>query len=159
MKFTISNIPMPPSSNHQYFATAFMKDGRPFGKIAPSRELKTYVADFAAWAKREEVLLAKARKFIREEILLKDKMLKVDTYACFPGTSLWTLKSQAKKMDGTNRIKALHDCLAEVLQVDDSWFWQGSFEKLESRKPDPWCFVTIKPWEPRGVQSIDPETL
>jgi hypothetical protein len=158
MKFVLSQIPMPPSSNRQYWATAFMIAGKPTGRLAPSTELKQYVRDFAAWAERNSVLLAKAKKFIRDEILLKDLMLQVDTYACFPGTSLWTQKGMPKKMDATNRLKALHDCLSEVLAVDDSWFWGGHVEKIETRK-EPYAFVVLKPFKPRAVADLNKETL
>lgn len=166
MKFTLSQIPMPPSSNHQYAAMAVRgghsaKNGERlwFGKLRPTRELEDYVKAVAAWAKTNEVAVAKAKSFIRNEILLKGQMVRIDTYACFHGTNLWTQKGLAKRMDGSNRIKALHDCLAEILQVDDSHFWSGSFEKLETEKGEPWVFVVLKPWAPRSVRDIDKETL
>lgn len=159
MKFTLSDLPMPPSSNHQYFVTSFIKDGRPFGKLAPSRELKDFENRFGEWRLKNNVLVAKARKFVREEILLKDLMIQIDTYFCFPGTALWTQKGMPKKMDASNRIKALHDCIADALEIDDSWFWEGRFEKIETNRAEPWCFVVLKPWKTRSVGQIKEEEL
>lgn len=153
MRFTLSNIPMPPSSNAQYAAMAVRgKEGRTFGKIRPTRELENYVKDFGNWALANNVALAKAKKFIRDEILMKGKMLGVDTFTCFPGTSLWTQKGLPKRMDASNRIKALHDCLADSLQVDDSYFWEGSFSKMETSRPQPWVFVEIYPADTISVR-------
>lgn len=158
-KFVISGLPMPPSSNHQYAAMAIRGQGGAwFGKIRPTRELEQYVSLFAKWTLGHNVLMAKAKKFVRDECLMKGLMVQCDTYVAFPGTSLWTQKGMPKKMDASNRLKAMHDCLAETLQIDDSYFWSGYVEKLETRK-DPWVFVVLKPFAPRAVADINQETL
>ena len=161
---------MPPSSNHQYAARGFPgQHAKGFtgnknpnfvlAKICPTGELTKYERSVKEWCEKEKVLIAKARQFIRDQVLMKGDMLRVETYACFPGTALWTQKSAPKKMDGTNRLKALHDCMAEHLQVDDSWFWNSTVEKLETTKPEPWVFMVLKPWKPRPVSEIKLEDL
>lgn len=153
IRFTLSQIPMPPSQNKQYAAMAVRGgEGRWFGKIRPTKELETYKKIFEAWALQNNIAIAKARKFIRDEILMKGLMIGVDTFLCFRGTSLWTQKNEVKTMDGSNRIKALHDCLADSLQVNDSYFWDsGRALKLETTRPEPWCFVEIFPCKPMSV--------
>ena len=144
---------MPPSQNHQYAAMAIRdRNGGWFGKIRPTRELENYVKAFANWAMVNNVAVAKARKFIRDEILMKGKMIGIDSYSCFPGTSIWTQKGMPKRLDASNRIKALHDCLAESLQVDDSYFWDGRFVKMETSRAEPWVFVELYPVEPISVR-------
>lgn len=114
-------------------------------KLAPSRELDAYVKAFGNWALVNNVAVAKAKKFIRDDILMKGKMIGVDAFCCFPGTSLWTQKGLPKRMDASNRIKALHDCLAETLTVDDSSFWDVRAVKMETSRPEPWVFVELYP--------------
>ena len=153
-KFVLTNIPMPPSSNAQYAAMAIRGgEGRWFGKIRPTKALENYHEEFNKWRMINNIAVGKARVFIRDN-LLKDKMLSVDTYCCFPHSDMWTIKSTVKKMDASNRLKALHDCLSDVLQIDDSWFWKSSVEKLETKTENPWCFVVIKPVTVRSVRDI-----
>lgn len=175
--FTLSNIPMPPSHNDQYAARAFKnkhsqaanaifaKSGKsaPSGftmaRICPTRELETYQGKtFKAWAETNAVALAKARQFMRDEILMKGEMLSIHRFVCWPSDKLWTLKGQPKKLDATNRIKALDDCLAAALGVDDTCFWGGQVIKFETTK-DPYVIVCIKPWKPLGVRDISAEFL
>lgn len=47
----------------------------------------------------------------------------------FAHKRIWTLKNTPKKMDVSNRIKALHDCVSSLLGIDDSVFFRISAEK------------------------------
>lgn len=157
--YTLGNIPMPPSSNEQYWARAVCRAGKWMGVIAPSTSLTKYQdKTFDAWAKQSNVALLKARQFIQTE-MLKGKMIAVHRIVCFPHHDLWTKDSRPRRLDGTNRIKALDDCLADVLQVDDSCFWAGSIMKCETSKPDPYVIAVIKGHTPIGVRDITPEFL
>jgi hypothetical protein len=39
------------------------------------------------------------------------------------------IQGKPKRNDTANRLKCLDDQLATILQVDDSYFWSGSFDK------------------------------
>ena len=159
MKFILSKIPMPPTSNRQYWAQAIKgKDGKSFGKICTSNELNAFKKSFASWQLNNIAAIQSAREFIKN-VTASGAMLQVDTYACFPTSELWTIKGMPKKMDGTNRIKALHDSLSDALGLDDCRFWKSSVEKIETLKKEPWCFVVFRKWEPRGLGDLNRELL
>lgn len=40
-----------------------------------------------------------------------------------------------KRNDTSNRIKALHDALSQILGIDDSYFWSGTFDKVAVDDP------------------------
>ena len=149
---------MPPSSNEQYWVKAFMVNGKPMGKIASSKELTQYVKDMEAWRLRNLVLVNRARQFVKE-ILLQQKMIRIDRYVAFEHSKFFTLKGAPKKIDATNRIKAFDDCLADILQLDDSLFWSSYVEKIETVESNPYVTVVIKSHEPRGMRDLSKESL
>ena len=156
MKFRLSGIPMPPSSNHQYAARAFPRRGEggksfPLAKICPTRELEDYQKAFKVWADARLVQVVKAGVLARNW-MLQGYMLHVFTGVCWPRTKLWTLDREPKKNDVTDRIKALHDCLALAIKVDDRCFWSTAEKKLETKKAEGWCYVEISPVRPCTVE-------
>lgn len=150
-RFVLTTLPMPPSSNHQYWNRVL-----PGGKVAqltPTPELKAFVKAMEEYRLKNLVWVFKAKQLIRGW-LLKGWMLNVVVRANFHGADLWTQKGTPKRMDASNRVKAMHDCLAEMLQIDDSWFWSVSIEKVETTKAEPWCIVEIMPFKPRSVTEV-----
>ena len=68
---------------------------------------------------RELTLVAGSRRFIHVDTvfyMLRGRIL------CKDGTP--------KRNDTSNRIKALHDALAQILGIDDSYFFSGSYDKI-----------------------------
>lgn len=156
--FVLSGLPMPPSSNHQYAARGFKQGNFVLAKIAPTGELNTYTDKiYAGWAAENVVAITRAREFIRNR-MMTGEMVRIDRFCCFPHTDMWTQKSVPKKMDGTNRVKALDDCLAESLKIDDSYFWASYVEKIETTKA-PYCIIVLKGHKPRGVPDINGKNL
>lgn len=79
--------------------------------------------------------------------MLKGLYIRVETFIFFNYFDLFTQQGIPKKMDGSNRIKALHDTLADVLEIDDCWFWDTEIRKREIKGSDPWCAVKFYPVE------------
>lgn len=166
-KFQLTGLPMPPSSNHQYAARSFPgKHGKNYegprtanfalAKICPTRELEKFEKDIKERWKNEGsnlVAVYKCRAAIREW-MLKGLYLKVETFAFFPYFDLFTKEGMPRKMDGTNRLKALHDCMSEILEVDDSWFWDSAVYKRVDRKDRKFCVMRFYPVENLTLQEM-----
>ena len=99
------------------------------------------------------VALYKCRSLIRSW-MLRGTYVRVDTFAFFPYFELFTKEGLPRKMDGTNRLKALHDCLAEMLEVDDSWFWESSVRKGVTDREKSWCAVRFSPCDNFTVRQM-----
>lgn len=158
--FSLADMPMPPSSNHQYMVRASFDKvlKRPKGWLAPTKDLETFEKDFESWRKQNLVAVELARKFILDKCLMKGGMVRADWYFCFPHSKMWTLDGRAKKLDTKNRVKAIQDCLADAIRVDDSHFWCGYDEKQETEK-NPRVYVVLKPFKPRSVRDMKKEDL
>lgn len=165
--FQLANIPMPPSSNHQYAARSFpgkhaksyegpRTAGFAMARICPTRELEKYEKSLKEKWKNEGsnlVAIYKCRAVLRDW-MMKGMYIRVETYAFFPYFGLFTKEGLPRKMDGTNRLKALHDCLAELLEVDDSWFWDAEVRKRVDKRDREFCVVRFYPVEPLTLQEM-----
>jgi len=141
-------IPMPPSHNAAYAAMGIRGTaGKCFGKIRPTRVLEQYSEWFAAWALHNRARLAEVQRFVKDEILGRGYFIGIESVFYFHRASIFTLKGAPKMIDAANRLKVLHDCLSEALDVDDSLFWEGTFKKAESHRDDPFCVVRLYPVE------------
>lgn len=165
--FQLTGLPMPPSSNHQYAARAFpgkhakgftgeRKVGFTMARICPTRELEQYEKAMKETWKAEGNNLAaiyKCRAAVKDW-QLRGLYLRVETFAFFPYFDLFTKEGLPRKMDGTNRLKALHDCLAEILEVDDCWFWDAEVKKRVDEKDRKFCMVRFSPVRSETLQQM-----
>lgn len=153
--FALNKIPMPPSSNAQYWQQ--IMPGRNGGQVArptSTGELKKFQNEFGVvWKQQNLVAVCKARALLRDW-MLKGWFIRVETYAFFNYFDLFTQKGVPKRMDASNRLKALHDTLAEVLEVDDSWFWDVEIRKREIHGPIPFCSVIFYPVEHMNLATM-----
>lgn len=151
-KFKLTKLPMPPSSNHQYWHQIMPgKSGGQVARPTPTGDLKKYVkAVEETWKNQNLVAVYKCRKMLRDW-MLQGKYIRVETFAFFNYFDLFTQQGVPKRMDGSNRIKALHDSLAAVLEIDDSWFWDTEIRKRETKSAEPWCAVVFHPVEHMGL--------
>lgn len=123
----LGGLPLPPSSNNCY---ATKIQGRKAIRF-PTQELKEYQRAVQDWRKENLKLAQLARSLLVARLPEAQAPLRVDRYFCFRRDRLWTLAGQPHKMDASNRVKVLDDCLAEhVLGIDDRWFWSGLAEKV-----------------------------
>jgi len=79
------------------------------------------------WCAINPSMLADAREFCGR--LVSGEAFRIDCTFFFPRSSVLTKKNTVKKNDTSNRLKALHDKISEALGIDDSLFFDGSFEK------------------------------
>jgi Holliday junction resolvase RusA-like endonuclease len=147
---------MPPSENAQYMPIGFRRpNGKIGARLIPTKELTDYQEkEFAMWQKMNLPYAAKAGLKCREWLLQGD-MLGLHIWAIFPSNRIWTQKAAPRRLDVANRIKALQDCIATMLQLDDSQFWYSGAVKIESMKLDqPICMVRLFPIKPLSVPDL-----
>lgn len=119
----LSGLPLPPSSNNQY-KTVLMR-----GKMlrVPSADYKKFKADFGAWLYENKRAVEAAREKIAP---LADAGLKCSVFLGFAACRLVSQKGKFKRLDVSNRMKALHDIVADALGIDDSCFVSVTAEKF-----------------------------
>ncbi len=128
-------LPVPPSENQSY-ATDW-KTGRRF----PSQELKEYKLRCLRWSLQRSVELKKIIDALKWELADHRKALRVDSYFFLQYETLFTKPTSAKdrprrkKVDIQNFGKALFDCLAAMLGVDDSRFIPGEMVPIHRLAP------------------------
>jgi len=128
-------LPIPPTSNMQY-AIVFRPTGRQF---VPKKELVQYKKAMADYFLRNHVAIKHAR-----EVLGGGKALSVQAFFAFERSRLFTKKGNFKRLDVSNRLKALHDCLAKALLLDDSCFVHiGAAKYPVDTKDEEHCCVNI----------------
>ena len=105
-------------------------------------ELRNYKnKEFPYWAMKYRPLINSA------QVLLKDwleagKVLRIEMTVTFEWEKIFTKKDAPKKIDGSNRMKAFHDCLSDVLGIDDSYFFEIALTKKGGSKPKVDCKIT-----------------
>lgn len=115
------DIPLPPTSNHQYI-TFFNKRTKRVQRVK-SKEAVNYQNEFDLYVSEH------LQAFKQAQALFKDQPLCVHCEFHFEKSRLVTKKGTFKKLDVSNRLKALHDLLAKALAIDDSAFVRVSAEK------------------------------
>lgn len=148
-KFRLINIPYPPSTHDQYMPIRMGNVAR----IVPTGHLKKFQKACEQYEKDNFLLLGKARQVCRSW-MLEGYMVRLDLYFFAHGTRLYTQKNEVRKYDTSNLIKPIEDEVAKMLRIDDSYFFYGSHEKAETKRPDPFCNLMLKPWKPRTFQEI-----
>lgn len=113
-------VPLPPSSNNQY--VSFVKNGKIMR--GSSKELTQFKRAMEMyWLTQKQALI-----FARETFCGKPLYVHVDFM--FSKDRLLNKQGHFKKLDVSNRIKAIHDSLADALLTDDSCFVKISAEKF-----------------------------
>lgn len=123
------NLPMSPSSNQLYASVR--------GRLIKSSEGRNYALKMHIWAQRHKSTIDKLKE------ILRGKTLRVDCVFYFPKSKLITKKNTLKRLDWSNRIKALHDSLSDVIGVDDSHFISGYCCKKISDNDEAYIDITI----------------
>lgn len=129
----LKDMPIPPSLNQAYY-TDFRHKTR-----HKSKDYRLFESMIKHWAAMFPAALGSARQFTT--LLGSGQAFQVDITFYFPRTRVLTLPVRPckkhpsgrptipKRNDTSNRIKIAHDCLAELLGIDDSYFWDGKFSK------------------------------
>lgn len=114
----LDGLPLPPSSNNIYFSS-----GR---RRFSSEALLAFKDAMRSYGLMNHAYL----RAIREELAKAPAPIWFDRVFRFERSRLWTKSGKPKKLDVSNRIKALDDCLADLLGIDDLWIFGGSEEKM-----------------------------
>lgn len=122
-----NDVPIPPSSNNQY------KVFRRNNKIvhASSLSLVAFRKEIDAYFLRNMDSIKIAR-----ELFGGNKPLSVNCYFAFEKSRIYTKRGHFKRLDVSNRLKALHDAFAKVLLIDDSCFVHVSASKYAVDKKE-----------------------
>lgn len=139
------NFPMPPSANSRLTLGA--------GRFVKSKSHRVFRDLCHLWA------LQNRSDFepIRDELIMLTRQMKekhgfaafrVDVYFAFTDSSI-------KTADTDNRMKALYDGLAAILEIDDRHFYAGNCEKVMTTSKEQECSVIrIEPMRPRTLTEI-----
>lgn len=111
---------MPPTSNKQYIS--FIRGGKV--NRVKSNDAKKYDVDFSAWAFLNKTKLMDALSH------LNGMGIEIEAFFGFHQKKLIGQKGQFKRLDVTNRLKALHDNLCAAIGIDDSQFISSYEEKF-----------------------------
>ncbi len=108
---TFRKWPMSISSNQLYASVR--------GRLIKSSAGRNYSKQVQTWAQKNKGTIDKLK------VILRGKTLRVDCAFFFPKSKLVTKKNTLKRIDWSNRIKLVHDNLADLIGVDDSHFISG----------------------------------
>ena len=120
LSFTIDNFPLPPSANSLY------AHSRMYDRMVKTQAYKDYDKDVQLWIASNQGKVDEVRGFAKD---LKG-VFHINATFYMQHKSVVCKDGRPKKNDTSNRIKALHDVLSNILGVDDSYFWSGSFTKV-----------------------------
>lgn len=140
---TFKRVPIPPSSNNQY--KSFMQGGKI--RHVSSTELKKFKETMHYYFLENMQVL----KFARESFSGFPLSFHIDFG--FERSRVLTKTGSFKRMDVSNRLKAIHDSFAEALLIDDSMFVEVSARKRVVAAENQGAIVTIGVTE--FVEEID----
>ncbi len=117
-------LPIPPSSNHQYFLA---RRGSKTYHVS-SEELKRFKKNMQYVPYLDDSF--ESNKKLVLQMVENKQRLEIKALFRFHHYNLYTKSGEFKKMDVSNRLKALHDQLCKLLGIDDSLFFKVSAEKI-----------------------------
>ena len=118
MRLKFKNFPIPPSENQLYRNLA--KVGR-----VKTRAYREYTTEVEAWHLSHLKPIKRAKAYIDPKIPLK-----VEFRMMMNPTRLFTKDGRIKRLDASNRIKAMLDLFSGCLEIDDSIFFSCKIEKI-----------------------------
>jgi Holliday junction resolvase RusA-like endonuclease len=152
-----SRLPLPPTSNKMY---SLVRRGFKTFHVA-SRELKAFQKAMAFYAQLHQADLKYKKGQIHEWI--KDgRLLRIESIFYFRKDRLFTKKDAIKKLDVSNRLKALHDCLCDQIDIDDSLFFEIEAAKCISAEENDFredALVSIMPCRSSHPSTSDTQYL
>ena len=133
-------LPLPPSENEIY------RNVPGVGRAA-TQELRNWRAQVKLWMLQNKSEVERVQSWV--QALENPLVLDISSVFVFHQPRLWTKDNRPKRLDASNRIKALHDAVSEILGIDDKHLWSGSFEKMECARLEDQCtLVWISASEP-----------
>lgn len=149
MLHVFDDFPIPPTTNHLYATFR--------GRRVPSKEYAQFKRATKVWAKDRDVQLKVARDFCYSYIT-KGYWIQFSLFICLKHERIWTKDGSVKSLDGSNRIKATHDLMSDLLQIDDRFFAVGSTEKVLAKDEEK-SIIILKPVKIINEDNIIEELL
>jgi hypothetical protein len=140
--FVLKRIPIPPTSNNLYASVR--------GRFIKSIEGRKYDAALKLYSIRNFKLI----DTIKAELKPND-LLKIHCYFIFSKNRIISKKGDYKKLDVTNRIKALHDAVSDFIGIDDKQFISIMCEKIIcENQDDEQVIVTLDKCDQLNIKDI-----
>ena len=123
----ITGLPMPPSANALY-RNVNRRFGKGSGRVK-TNEYKIFESKIKQWAWQNPDQFTLARTFIKQ-VQSRGDLIRLDLTFFFERSRIITKDQRPKRLDTSNRLKAMHDALANMLGFDDCLIWSGAFDKI-----------------------------
>ena len=147
----IRGYPIPPSDNDLKMPVRRYAKGKKFKILTfcDSKKYLSYKSDLNVWWMGNNQTYHDDFMLIRKW-LMQGKVLHLEAQFRMHRGRIWTLENKPQRIDAANRLKALQDTLAHLIQIDDTVFFKVTIEKTEIPKDRRECmYITITPIEPR----------
>lgn len=118
----IEDVPLPPSDNHLYINVNW---GRGRASRVKSPEYKAWSETFDLCTRVHTKL---CKDFIAKEAS-ESSLLTVEIEIQMVYERFFTKRGTVRKLDATNRLKAICDALSRCIGIDDSHFWDVRIAK------------------------------
>ncbi len=116
-KIIIKDFPYPPTLNSAYPTNKY-------GRRYTGAKLLAFKTQCDLWAKQNGNIFTQIEAL--KKIIQLDKFyVEIKIIFSVPSSNIWTKEFKVKKSDVDNRIKALFDSLAKLLDIDDKFFSIG----------------------------------
>lgn len=119
------DLPVPPSTNQIYKQVGYRR--------VPSKKLKDFKDACANWMLGHQQELRTAHKelipYVRD-----NHWIQLNIFLCLQRRDIWTQQNTIKKLDASNRIKALEDAISDMMGIDDRFFSLGLAEKIVTKQ-------------------------
>jgi hypothetical protein len=157
----LNNLPTPPSVNASLVPMAQKKraaNGRIYmgARMRPAPEMVTYKDEVRLYRLRHEGKLTAIGRALRNEIEERQWVLRVDVFIVFHVERIFSsVNKKVLTLDANNRIKASLDAVANLLDIDDKYFFRGDCEKVTTAQKESQCtMVRIQLVRPRTHEEI-----
>ncbi len=141
----LDGLPLPPSSNNQY--KSFVRSGKIIHVRSP--ELVKYRQDFEKWAVANALGLRVAREMV------EGCAVEIEAFFGFQRDRIYTKAGEFRRLDVSNYLKAVHDCLADAIGIDDRAFFSVVAEKFAVDDPrQEQVIIRLSPFQPRNLADL-----
>lgn len=118
-------LDIPPSSNNQYL---LVSRGRKTFHV-PSKELTTFKTHVSSYPLRYPSEFKHALKQMKDWIVSGKNTFEITCSFYFRYSRIYTKQGNPKRLDCSNRLKSIHDCVSLLFGIDDSLFFKIHAEK------------------------------
>lgn len=145
---------MPPSVNELYNSGKFNGQSRRW----KSESYNLFLTRAGSWQMPRHKLIKETKAYF-QSMIEQGYMIKVDMYFAFLHERIWTKEkknkpTKPKKLDPSNFLKAPHDVISQMIEIDDCHFFTGVFEKCETTNNKEFVTIIFTPHKPRNIDEI-----